>query len=238
MPRHGLARALSKLGYCSRSQAEILIAQKRVQLNGITQRNPETPVLLGKDQIAVDGQAISMESWVYLMLNKPRGLVTTRSDEKGRPTVYSCITDASLPFLSPVGRLDQASEGLLLFTNDTRWAAGITEPVRQLRKIYHVQVNSQPTMEACQQLMEGVSVDGDGERMRAATVKVLRLGEKNAWLEIGLEEGKNRQIRRLLQAMDMEVLRLIRIAIGSLKLGELAKGSWRHLTPEEVKMLS
>jgi 23S rRNA pseudouridine2605 synthase len=137
--RVGLARALSKLGYCSRSQAAILIREGRVRLNGATRQDPETPVRLERDRIEVDGSAVTAESKIYLVLNKPRGVVTTASDEKGRQTVYS-LMDGKGPWVGPVGRLDKASEGLLLFTNDSEWAARITDPGSRLDKIYHVQV--------------------------------------------------------------------------------------------------
>src|SRR5262245_56039379 len=137
--RVGLARALSKLGYCSRSQAFALVRAGRVQLNGSTPRNPEAPVRLGKDRIAVDGSPVGPRAGLYWMLNKPRGLVSTASDEQGRETVYAKLP-AGLPWMGPVGRLDRASEGLLLFTNDPGWAARLTSPASRLEKTYHVQV--------------------------------------------------------------------------------------------------
>ena len=136
----GLARALSKLGYCSRSKAAELIRAGRVQLNGATRKNPETPVRLQRDRIEVDGSAVNAKSKIYLMLNKPRGVVTTASDEKGRETVYSCLGEG-LPWIGPVGRLDKASEGLLLLTNDSEWASRISDPNTHLDKTYHVQVD-------------------------------------------------------------------------------------------------
>jgi len=135
--RIGLARALSKLGYCSRSQACDLIRAGRVTLNGAVPRDPETPVNLESDRILNDGHPVAASASVYLMLNKPRGLVTTASDEKGRRTVYDCLP-TGLPWLAPVGRLDKASEGLLLLTNDSEWAARITAPESHLDKAYHV----------------------------------------------------------------------------------------------------
>src|SRR4029077_17004823 len=138
-PRHtGLARALSKLGFCSRSEAARLIRAGRVRLNGAARRDPETTVRLGRDRIDVDRNAITAEAKIYLMLNKPRGLVTTASDEKGRQTVYSMIGE-NLPWVGTVGRLDKASEGLLLLTNDSEWAARISNPESHVDKTYHVQ---------------------------------------------------------------------------------------------------
>ncbi|HEU5337119.1 MAG TPA: pseudouridine synthase, partial [Terriglobales bacterium] len=139
--RVGLARALSKLGYCSRSQAFALIRAGRVTLNGAVRRDPESPVSLERDRILVDGQALSAAAPVYLMLNKPRGVVTTAADEKGRRTVYDCLPPG-LPWLAPVGRLDKASEGLLLLTNDSEWAARIAAPETHLDKTYHVQIGA------------------------------------------------------------------------------------------------
>ena len=232
--RVGLARALSKLGYCSRSQAAALIRAGRVRLNGAARRDPEAPVHLGRDRIHVDGRAIDAASQIYLMLNKPRGVVTTASDEKGRPTVYSLLSEA-LPWVGPVGRLDQASEGLLLLTNDSEWAARITDPASHLDKTYHVQVAATGIESLTEMLVTGVRCDR--ELLRAKQAGVLRLGEKNTWLEIVLDEGKNRQIRRMLEHSGVEVLRLVRVAIGPLVLGTLAKGHSRALTPAEKKSL-
>lgn len=232
----GLARALSKLGHCSRSQAVTMIREGRVTLNGRVRRDPETQVRLGADVIEIDGASVKPAEKIYVMLNKPRGLVTTSSDELGRDTVYSCFDDAKLKHLPAVGRLDKASEGLLLFSNDNVWANAITDPATHLDKTYHVQVAVLADPALIDQLVEGIP-DG-GERLKVKRAEVLRHGEKNSWLEIVLDEGRNRHIRRLLDACDIEVLRLIRIAIGSLKLGDLPKGRWRALTTGEVRSLS
>ncbi|HEY0455682.1 MAG TPA: pseudouridine synthase, partial [Verrucomicrobiae bacterium] len=136
-PSTGLARTLSKLGFCSRSQASSLIRAGRVRVNGVTIKDPERRTRPSHEKIEVDGQTIPSQPKTYLMLNKPRGLVTSASDEQGRETVYSCLSD--YPFVNPVGRLDKASEGLLLFTNDNAWAARITDPASRLEKTYHVQ---------------------------------------------------------------------------------------------------
>lgn len=232
--RVGLARALSKLGYCSRSQAFALIRAGRVTLNGAVRRDPESPVSLDRDRILVDGQALAAAAPVYLMLNKPRGLVTTAADEKGRRTVYDCLP-ADLPWLAPVGRLDKASEGLLLLTNDSEWAARIAAPETHLDKTYHVQVGAIADAVLLRAMEKGVS--SGGELLRAKRAAVLRSGQRNSWLEVVLDEGKNRHIRRLLAALGVEVLRLIRVAIGPLLLGELAKGNYRALTAEEKAAL-
>ncbi|HJS99688.1 MAG TPA: pseudouridine synthase [Terriglobales bacterium] len=232
--RIGLARALSKLGYCSRSQAFTLIRAGRVALNGAVRRDPESPVNLERDCILVDGQAIAVAKPVYLMLNKPRGVVTTASDEKSRGTVYDCLP-SGLPWLAPVGRLDKASEGLLLFTNDSEWAARITAPETHLDKTYHVQIGVLADATLLRTFEKGVTLDG--ERLRLKRVGLVRQGQRNTWLEIVLDEGKNRHIRRLLGTLGVEVLRLVRVAIGPLVLGDLAKGSSRPLTSGEKRAL-
>lgn len=232
--RVGLARALSKLGYCSRSQAAELIREGRVRLNGREPRDPETPVLLGKDRIEVNGALVREEKLVYFMLNKPRGVVTTASDEKDRETVYAYVP-AGTPWMGPVGRLDKASEGLLLLTNDSEWGARITSPETHLDKTYHVQVAGEIAPSGLEAMKKGVVADG--ESLRAKRVEILRRGEKNTWLEVVLDEGKNRQIRRMLDAMDLEVLRLVRVAVGPLELEKLAKGECRELTKTEKASL-
>ena len=134
-PKVSLAWALCKLGYCCRTQAQTLIRGGRVRVNGALHRDEETWIDLERDRIEVDGQPVTSKTKIYLMLNKPRGMVTTRSDEEGRETVYDCLKGAELPWLAPVGRLDKASEGLLLFTNDTQWAAGSYHPKPTLTRL-------------------------------------------------------------------------------------------------------
>jgi 23S rRNA pseudouridine2605 synthase len=170
------------------------------------------------------------------MLNKPRGLVTTTRDERDRETVYRCLAGSGLPWLAPVGRLDKASEGLLLFTNDPAWAAGITDPRTGPAKRYHVQVDTLPDAALLGALVQGVRVDG--ECLAATAARCLRSGARHAWLEIVLDEGRNRQIRRLLAALDVGVLRLVRVAIGRLELGDLPKGQWRVLSAQEIDALA
>jgi len=165
------------------------------------------------------------------MLNKPRGYVTTASDERGRETVYALLAGAALPWLAPVGRLDKASEGLLLMTNDSVWAARVTAPESHLDKTYHVQIDRLPDAALLDALRDGV--DENGERLAVKAVRELRRGEKTAWLEIVLDEGRNRQIRRLLAALGVGVLRLVRVAIGTLELGSLRKGETRPLDAAE-----
>lgn len=231
-PRHGLARVLSKRGVCSRSEAERLIRAGRVRLDGSVVLNPEHPADLQRAVIVIDDAAIADAPSLFLMLNKPRGLVTTTADEQGRDTVYRCFDGSGLGWIAPVGRLDKASEGLLLFSNDPQWAAGITNPEHGLDKTYHVQVDCVPGADILRRLESGIDLDGEVLRVKSAAL--LRAGEKHAWLQVVLEEGRNRQIRRLLSACDIVVLRLLRVAIGTLALGELPKGQWRMLTPEEA----
>lgn len=241
-PRHGLARVLSKLGVCSRTEAARWIADGRVSVEARVIRDPECPIRADQHEaITVDGQPLAGPARVYLMLNKPRGVVTTVRDEQGRDTVYRCFDGAGLPWIAPVGRLDKASEGLLLFSNDPQWAAAVTDPATGPDKTYHVQIDCRPGAEQLVQLQAGVidpDPDGDGALLRAKQVRLLREGERNAWLEIVLDEGRNRQIRRLLAAVEIGVLRLVRVAIGPLPMGELGKGAWRMLSAEEVQALT
>ena len=278
----GLARLLSKLGVCSRSQAWALIQAGRVRVDGVVIRDPERRTDWRRERVGVDERAVCAEAKVYLMLNKPRGLVTTVSDERGRGTVYQCLSGfggassepsgsehplAQMPPLKagsvtggqgvsrlresdlgqggarpygrrvfPVGRLDKASEGLLLFTNDTAWAARVTAPGNHVDKTYHVQVDCLADGGLLQRVRQGVTADGD--RLAVKQASLLRHGEKNSWLEIVLDEGKNRHLRRLLAALGVNVLRLMRVAIGPLRLGTLAKGESRALSRAEVLALA
>jgi 23S rRNA pseudouridine2605 synthase len=231
-----LARVLSKLGVCSRSQAEKAVREGRVSVDGKVVLDPERPADAQRQQIRLDNELVAATTRIYLALNKPRGIVVSAADERGRDTVYDLLKEAGLPWLGPVGRLDKASEGLLLLTNDSVWAAQLTEPKHHVDKTYHVQIDSIPDQALMERLTAGVVEQG--ERLAAKRAVLLRSGEKNAWLEIVLDEGRNRHIRRLLAAHDISVLRLIRVAIGPLALGELAKGQWRHLEQAEVQALA
>jgi 23S rRNA pseudouridine2605 synthase len=245
--RVGLARALSKLGYCSRSNAFDLIHAGRVRLNGAIRRDPEAPVRAEKDLIEVDGRPVDAAARVYLMLNKPSGAVTTASDEKGRQTVYAFLgSEYARPeyarddqtWVAPVGRLDKASEGLLLLTNDSEWAARVVAPETHLEKTYHVQIDRVADTPLLESLARGVKTEDGaktrkGEFLRVKKVRILRGGERSTWLEIVLDEGKNRHIRRMLEQLRVDVLRLVRVAIGPLLLGQLPKGGVRALTAAE-----
>jgi 23S rRNA pseudouridine2605 synthase len=234
-PAHGLARVLSKRGLCSRSEAERWIREGRVSIAGRTCTDPERRTVLDARGIAVDGKPVDAVDPVYLVLNKCRGDVTTRRDERGRPTVYRCLDDPSLPWVAPVGRLDQASEGLLLFSNDSEWAAGITSPDSGTEKIYHVQIDRVGDDGLLASLRAGI--EDNGEWLEARRVDLLRTGARSSWLEVVLCQGRNRQIRRMLATLDVGVQRLVRTGIGPVALGDLAKGQWRKLRPEEVRAL-
>ncbi|KRB54121.1 hypothetical protein ASE04_29410 [Rhizobium sp. Root708] len=232
-----LPRALSKLGYCSRTQAERLIAEGRVSVNGRAVSDLSAWVDLASAKIEVDGIGIAGEPMTYLMLNKPRGLVTTRHDPEGRPTVYDCLKgiDIDIPHLSPVGRLDKASEGLLLFTNDTVFAQALLDPITHVTKTYHVQIDKIVAPEILAEMTYGLR--HDGEVLKATSARLLRQGDRNSWIEVELDEGRNRQIRRMLEVLDIECLRLVRVAIGNVALGDLPKSGTRRLTDAELQTL-
>ncbi len=248
-------------------------------MRGKIVRDPDTPAR-ENDEICVDGKPVKASAFVYFMMNKPRGYVTTASDEKGRATVMDLFREQyakmfpgkAVPHISPVGRLDAASEGLLLLTNDTAWANNLTEPQKkkgnsgteagmtnqgvilspgtesginsvkdpvkvQHTKIYRVQVNGHPTAEQLSQMEAGFNVPprvfGEPEEfMHAVSAKLYSAGEKNCWLEITLDEGKNREIRRMLAKLGYEVLRLVRIKFCNFELGNLKQGEIKeiHLT--------
>ncbi len=244
---HGVARVISKRGFCSRSQAENLVREGRVSLRGKIVRDPDAPAF-ENDKILVDGKAVTASNFVYFMMNKPRGYVTTASDEKGRATVMDLFREQfckmfpgkPVPHISPVGRLDAASEGLLLFTNDTKWADVILskakDPVKEPThtKIYRVQVAGHPTAEDLRKMEEGFNVPprvfGEPEEfMHAVRATFHSEGEKNSWLEITLDEGKNREIRRMLAHLGYEVLRLVRIKFCNFELGDLKQGEIKEI---------
>jgi 23S rRNA pseudouridine2605 synthase len=234
-----IARGLSKLGVCSRSEGERLVEAGRVRVNGTVVRDTSVRVVPERDAIEIDGKRVGRAERVYVALNKPRGLVTTRDDPKGRGTIYDCLAGASLPFVAPVGRLDKASEGLLLLTNDSRWSAHLLDPASHVDKIYHAQLRGLVDDSLIARVAAGVVEPETGELLAVKRVSLLRTGSRSsAWLEITLDEGKNRHIRRLFAALGIEVLRLVRVAIGPLTLGPLPKGEWRRLTDDEVRALS
>jgi 23S rRNA pseudouridine2605 synthase len=234
-----IPRALSKLGFCSRAQGERLVAAGKVRVNGTVVRNLSLRVRPERDLIEVDSAPVAKAAHVYIMLNKPRGLVTTRDDPQGRATIYECLSDESLPFLSAVGRLDKASEGLLLLTNDSRWSSRLLDPALHVDKVYHVQVRGTDLDAVMRRVAAGVVERETGERLDVKAISLLRTGSRRgAWFEVVLDEGKNRQLRRIFAAVGVDVLRLVRVAIGPLVLGDLAKGAWRMLRPGEVERLA
>jgi 23S rRNA pseudouridine2605 synthase len=231
-PRHGVARVLSKLGVCSRRTAEAWVSAGRVRLGARVLDDPETPLsVTDVASLRVDGNPVDAAAPVYLAVFKPRGYVTTARDEKGRPTVYD-VLPPGLPWLAPVGRLDQASEGLLLMTNDSAWAARVSASGGTVGKHYDVQVA--PVPDAAQLAALRAGMHDAGEWLHANAVEVLRHGERRAWLRVELRGGRNRQIRRMCAAVGLDVVRLVRVAIGGLVLGALRAGQSRRLDAADL----
>ena len=227
-----LERALSKLGAASRSQTREWILAGRMQVNGRTVRDPMYQVIPEADKFTVDGKPVRKDEWVAIMLNKPGSVVTTKSDEKGRRTVFDLLP-AELGNLHPVGRLDMASTGLLILTNDTRLSARLTDPANAILRVYAVTVKGCVTEEELHKAEAGI-MDA-GELLKPAGITPRKLSGKESHLTVELTEGKNREIRRLFSALGHEVTGLKRIAFGSLKLGDLQPGQYRRLTREEVE---
>ena len=228
-----LQKILSARGVCSRRKAEEWITEGKVMVNGNIAHLGDSADA-DVDEIRVDGKLLpSAAGYVYIMLNKPRGYVTTLSDEKGRPNAAQLIDCGTRVY--PVGRLDMDSEGLLLFTNDGEFANRLMHPKHEVNKTYRVLVQgySEENFERLQQ-----PIELDGYRIRKPAVKLLRVRDKGqAQLLVTIHEGRNRQVRRMCDAAGMQVLRLQRISEGEVKLGQLEIGKWRHLTPEELENL-
>ncbi|MGZ3789757.1 MAG: pseudouridine synthase [Bacteriovorax sp.] len=235
MAKIELERLISKRGLLSRKEAALAILKGSVKVNGQVCKVPLTYVD-HRCAIEIEGQKALEQKKHYLILNKPKGLVTTRSDELNRPTVYECLKNWTGPLVQAVGRLDQASEGLLLFTNDHVWANKLMDPKTHVMKIYHVQVTPVPSEETLEKLSMGIVLEG--KKTLPAKFDLIRSGEKNGWIEVHLNEGRNRQIRKMLESEHIEVLRLMRIQVGNIQLKDLAKGEWRELTEAEVKSQS
>jgi 23S rRNA pseudouridine2605 synthase len=229
-----LARALSKLGVCSRAEARTLIESGRVSVDGVEARDPDMRVDVRRARIMVDGRRAVAQVSTYIMLHKPPGYVTTTSDERGRRTVFELLP-RDTPRLVSVGRLDMDSEGLLLFSNDTRWADRIASPASHLDKIYHILVTESPTDAAIAAALNGVHVTR-GQVLRLKSLRTLR-SDTGIWLEVIIDEGRNRQIRRVLDAVGVGIVRLIRVSVGPLVLGNLLAGEWRSLTDAEKSSL-
>ena len=229
-----LARALSKLGWCSRTEAQALVSGGRVTVDGRVVREPSFRVDMRRARIAVDGEAVHVRQRIYLMMNKPAGYVTTTSDELGRRTVHELIPDGT-PRVNAVGRLDLQSEGLLLFTNDTRWADRILDPATHTDKVYEVRLSRALHPSDLESVIAGVDA-GRGEVLSFKAVSPIERGPD--WWEIVLDEGRNRQIRRVLESVGYDVIRLIRTAIGSVRLGSLPSGAVRALEAHEARSLA
>jgi 23S rRNA pseudouridine2605 synthase len=233
-----LARALSKLGVASRAEATRLIAAGRVTVGGRVVTDAQRLVHPERTPFSIDGQAIARSTRVTIALHKPRGVVTTRSDPEGRPTVYELIRDVTREagsHLAPVGRLDMASTGLLLFTNDTRLAHWLTDPATQLVRVYLVTVRGEFRDETAHQIERGIVIDS--ERLSARRVMVRKRSRRETHLVVELVEGKNREIRRLMKSAGHEVSRLMRVSFGGLELGDLQPGRWRVIDEAEVTRL-
>ena len=213
----------------------MLIEAGRVQVNGQVVRTLGTRVRPGRDRIQLDGEAVRAEARVTILLHKPAGYITSRSDPQGRPVVTSLVAEAGLPRLFPVGRLDWDTEGLLLLTNDGALANALTHPRYTVRKVYHAKVKGHPTPERLALLTRGVM--SDGEPLRALAVEALHPTRQNTWIVITLEQGRYRQVRRMCEAIGHPVLRLTRVALGPLRLGSLPRGQWRPLSPAELRSL-
>jgi len=232
--RVSLPRALSKLGYASRAQAFFLIKEGRVAVNGRIVTNPHAWIQLNRDTISLEGKTVFQQVFRYLLFNKPVGVTTTRSDERGNTTIYD-ILGAPAQGLSPVGRLDKGTSGLLLLTNDHQLANALTDPNTGIPKTYHVVLDSPPTREDIQALAKGVTITVDGQPYKTKPAVVTQQSPRQ--VEITIREGKNRQIRKMFAALGYHVVSLHRTRLGPLTLGTLEVGNSRILTADEIREL-
>jgi 23S rRNA pseudouridine2605 synthase len=230
-PLKTLERVLSKAGVGSRTEARAWVAQGRVKVNGTITRDPDRWIDMHRDRVRLDDKPLEPRARVYVLLYKPAGYLTTYKDPKGRPTVYDLVAAVGT-FVSPVGRLDLDTSGLLLMTNDTQFAERVTNPVSHVPKTYLVKASTVLTDAQLQTLREGIEL-ADG-MTRPAIVRRLRDSSKYTHLEITLTEGRNRQVRRMIEALGARVLKLVRIRIGPLSIGTLPIGKWRLLTRREI----
>ncbi|MBS1818900.1 MAG: rRNA pseudouridine synthase [Acidobacteria bacterium] len=233
-PLKTLERVISKAGLGSRTEARRWIHQGRVRVNGRVIENPDHWVDFERDRVQFDGKPLKARERLYILLYKPTGYITSYKDPEGRPTVYDLITEVGT-FISPVGRLDLDTSGLLLMTNDTQLAELVTNPDSHVPKTYLVKASKVLTDEQLQQLRDGVTLS-DGPTRPAHVVR-LRDSGKYTHFEITLTEGRNRQVRRMVEALDAKVLKLVRVQLGALRIGDLPIGRWRHLTSDEVESL-
>jgi len=233
-PLKTLERVLSKAGLGSRVEARSWIHAGRVQVNGKVLRNPDHWVDMQRDRVRFDDKPLVVRERMYLLLYKPSGYLTTYKDPEGRPTVYDLIADIGT-FLSPVGRLDLDTSGLLLMTNDNRFAGRVTNPQSHVPKTYLVKASTQLTDAHLQQLRDGIDL-ADGPT-RPAVVRRVRDSAKYTHFEVTLTEGRNRQVRRMVEALGAKVLKLVRVKVGPIAIGTLPIGQWRLLTPGEVAAL-
>jgi pseudouridine synthase len=230
-----LQRFLSQAGVASRRQGEQLILDGRVRVNGRVVTELGTKVDPTHDRVSVGGRPLKAEEPVYLLLHKPRGYVTTRSDPEGRPTVMELVRSVS-ERVFPVGRLDFNTEGVLLFTNDGDLANGLMHPRGEVEKIYHVKLRGEVAEEAIRALARGVTLD-DGTRTAPARAARLGSTDRNTWVELELHEGKNRQVHRMAESLGLQVAKLKRVRYAGLELGTLRPGKYRRLTAREVETL-
>jgi 23S rRNA pseudouridine2605 synthase len=233
-PLKTLERVISKAGLGSRTEARRWIADGRVRVNGKTIQTPDYWVDFARDKVMLDGKPVRAGKKIYLLLYKPKGYLTTHKDPEGRPTVYDLISDITV-WVVPVGRLDLDTSGLLILTNDTQFAERLTNPDHKIPKTYQLKASTVLTDQQIDQLRKGVTL-ADGPT-RPAIVNRLRDAAKYTFLEITITEGRNRQVRRMVEAVGSKVLKLVRIAIGGVRIGELPIGKHRELTEEEVSHL-
>lgn len=229
-----LDRVLSKAGAGSRVDAAGWIRAGRVKVNGRIVRDPDHWVDMERDLVRLDGKPLEPRARIYLLLYKPTGYLTTYRDPQGRPTVYDLIADVGT-FVSPVGRLDLDTSGLLLLTNDNQLAERVTNPDSHLPKTYLVKASTRLSDEQLQQLRDGIAL-ADGQT-RPAQVTRVRDSAKYTHFEITITEGRNRQVRRMVEALGAKALKLVRVQLGAIRIGTLPIGKWRHLTDAEVRQL-
>lgn len=234
-PLKTLDRVLSKAGVGSRVEATRWVRAGRVQVNGRVIRDPDYWVDLERDRVRLDGKSLRARERIYLLLYKPAGYLTTYRDPQGRPTVYDLVADIGT-FLSPVGRLDLDTSGLLLMTNDNQFAERVTNPDSHVPKTYLVKASTRLTDDQLQRLRDGIELS-DGPT-RPAQVARVRDSAKYTHFEITLTEGRNRQVRRMVEALGATVLKLVRVKIGPIGIGTLPIGQWRHLSPAEVRVIA